>query len=157
VETALRMSIQRFGRQLTINGTEEFRRQAIEITAAKKLDITFIDPDMEKRKLALTMTPHESVPDACALYITERNMTRSKGIDMLPHRRYADSDAGQHSFAGLRNVEGQTLMLLQPPSEMLVIPIDDNRTLKRAHRLKIGSPVDMDKLGLVLARGRKIP
>ena len=154
VETALKMAMQRFGKQLTINGTDEFRQQAVE--AGVKLKLVFTNPELEvQRKALVAASTYTTNPDASALYITERNDTRNKGIDILPHRRYDDADAGKHSFAGLRHIEGKTLMLLQTPSEMLVLPIDE-ATANRAQRLQIGSTVDVNAQWIVRTHTRKM-
>ena len=156
VEAALRLSIQKFGRQLSITGTDNFRRQAIEAATTAKLNIVFADPEMEQqRKRVLTQRINTTNPDAVDLYITERTLTRSKGIDILPHRRYVESDAGKHIFAGLREIEGQTLMLLQTPKEMLVLSIDNN-TIRRSQHLRIGNAIDVTDRGIVRSRGRRI-
>jgi hypothetical protein len=153
VETALKMAMQRFGQQLAINGTEAFRKQAIE--AGAKLKLVFTDPDMEKQRQAILISAHTSKPDAAAFYIAERNEKRDKGIEILPHRRYDDADAGKHNFAGLRHIEGKALMLLQTPSQMLVLPIDD-ATANRAQRLQIGSTVEVTAQGIVRTHTRKM-
>ena len=44
IEAALKMSIIRFGNQLTINGTEEFRKQVADVAASAKLNIVFSAP-----------------------------------------------------------------------------------------------------------------
>ncbi len=51
VNAALNMAVQRFGRQLTVTGTEAFRQQAV--AAGAKLNIVFADPAMEQQRLAL--------------------------------------------------------------------------------------------------------
>jgi len=153
VETALKMAMQRFGSQLSINGTDEFRKQAVE--AGAKLKLVFTNPDLEAQRKALVVATSTTKPDASALYIAERNETRSKGIDILPHRRYEDADAGKHSFAGLRHIEGQTLMLLQTPTEMLVLPIEDNK-IHRAQQMEIGRIVEVTAQGIVRSHTRKM-
>ena len=157
VETALKMATQRFGRQLAITGTESFRSHAI--TAGAKLNINFTDPAMEQQRLALVVnnTARALSPEEAALrYINERNEKRRHGIDIMMHRRYAQSDAGKLPFAGLRQIEGQQLMLLQTPTEMLVLPLD-HYAVKRAQRLSIGNMVEVNERGILRARGRKIP
>jgi len=154
VEVALKMAVQRFGKDITVNGTEEFRKQAV--VAGAKLKLVFKNPELEaQRKALITATTHTTNPDASTVYIAERNETRGKGIDILPHRRYDDTDAGKHSFAGIRQVEGQTLMLLQTPKEMLVLPIDD-ATANRAQRLSLGSSIEINAQGIVRTHSRKM-
>jgi hypothetical protein len=156
IEASLKIAMQRFGSTLAINGTETFRRQAVEVAARTNMKLSFTSPELEAQRKTLAATStHTTDTDAAALYIQERTETRSKGIDILPHRRYADSDAGTHSFAGIRQVEGKTLMLLQTPSEMLVLSIDDT-TAYRIRHLSIGDTVEINTQGIVRSRGRRI-
>lgn len=158
VEAALKMSVQRFGQKLAINGSETFRRQVVEVVASRKLNIIFAAPEMEEhRKLLLAQNnkPALSLEDAALCYITERNHKRQLGIDILEHRRYANSDGSSLPFAGLRQIEGKTLLLLQTPSQILVLPIED-RAVRHAQNLKIGSAVNINSLGTARTRGRRI-
>jgi len=156
VESALTMAVQRFGRHLSITGTETFRQQAV--AAGTKLNLVFADPAMEQQRLALVINKASlglSPEDAAAHYIKERNDKRQIGIDILPHRRYVESDAGKLPFAGLRQIEGKNLMLLQTPSEMLVLPIDADM-VHRCQRLSIGNMVDVTAHGLLRSSGRRM-
>ena len=156
VTAALNIAVQRFGRQLDITGTDNFRRQAI--PAGAKLNITFADPNMEQQRMALvlTNTGRTLSPEEAALcYIAERNDKRHQGIQILPHRHYTESDDGEHHFAGLRQIKGQQLMLLQTPTEMLVLPIDGDM-VQRCQRLSIGNIINVNDRGMVRSRGRSI-
>jgi len=153
VEIALKLALQRFGREITVTGSDEFRTKAVE--AGAKLKLVFTNLDLEAQRKAL-VTANTTKPDASALYIAERNETRSKGIDdILPHRHYEETDAGKHSFAGLRHIEGQTLMLLQTPTEILILPIEDNK-VHRAQQMEIGRIVEVNERGIVRAHTRKM-
>jgi len=55
----------------------------------------------------------------------------------------------------LREIDGKTLMLLQTPSEILVLPIDGNM-VNRCQRLSIGSMVDVTAQGLIRSHGRRM-
>ena len=154
VTAALNMAVQRFGRQLEIAGTEAFRQQAL--AAGAKLNITFADQKMEQQRMALVLDNTSrtlSPEDAALCYIAERNGKRHQGINILPHRHYAESDAGEHHFAGLRQIKGQQLMLLETPSEILVLPIDSDM-VNRCQRLIIGNIIDVNDRGIVRSRGR---
>jgi len=154
VESALTMAVQRFGRTLAITGTEAFCQQAV--AAGAKLNIVFTDPVMEQQRLALVVNiTNLSAEDAAMRYIAERSEKREKGINILPHRRYAESDAGKLPFAGLPQINGQSLMLLQTPSEILVLPIDGDM-VHRCQRLSIGSMIDVTAQGILRSRGRRI-
>ncbi|HEQ1688471.1 TPA: relaxase/mobilization nuclease domain-containing protein [Pseudomonas aeruginosa] len=53
VQEALRLAAERYGSRITVNGTTEFKAQAIWAAVDGKLPITFADPALEKRRLAL--------------------------------------------------------------------------------------------------------
>ncbi|MFU1965964.1 LPD7 domain-containing protein, partial [Bordetella bronchiseptica] len=53
VQEALRLAAERYGSRITVNGTTEFKAQAIRAAVDGKLPITFADPALEKRRLAL--------------------------------------------------------------------------------------------------------
>lgn len=50
---ALKLAAERYGDRITVNGTTEFKAQAIRAAVDGKLAITFADPALEKRRLAL--------------------------------------------------------------------------------------------------------
>lgn len=91
--------------------------------------------------------------DAVDKYIAERNHKRVKGIDIQKHRRFAPTDAGTLTFAGIRHVEGHTLALLRQENEVLVQPVDD-ATAGRLKRVSIDSPVTMTPDGAIRRKGR---
>ena len=77
--------------------------------------------------------------------------------DILPHRRFSEGNAGKHAFAGLSQIEDQTLILLKTPTETLVLPIEDN-VVARAQRIEIGKMIDATDDGIMrgLGLGRRI-
>ena len=155
----LHLAIQRFGSPLAVQGTEHFRAQIIDIAAHAKLKVTFADPQMEaqrQQRIALDnpQSKDSSSEDAVLRYATERNQTRAKGIDILPHRPYEKADAGTFVFAGMRQLEDKTFILLQTSSEALVMSVDE-KTIQRLGRLKIGSGLEVKRNGFVHSRGRR--
>lgn len=65
---ALKLAAERYGDRITVNGTPEFKAQAIRAAVDGKLAITFADPALEKRRLALlqdnfSATRKPGVPD----------------------------------------------------------------------------------------------
>ncbi|MGV4008751.1 TraI/MobA(P) family conjugative relaxase [Citrobacter freundii] len=61
VQEALRLAAERYGDRITVNGTTEFKAQAIRAAVDGKLPITFADPALEKRRQAL-LQDNFSVP-----------------------------------------------------------------------------------------------
>lgn len=95
-------------------------------------------------------------PEAVAAaekYISERESKRAKGFDIPKHSRYTDG-AGGLSFAGVRNVDGQTLALLKRDETVMVLPIDQ-ATARRLSRIAVGDPVSVTPRGSIkTSKGR---
>ncbi len=95
-------------------------------------------------------------PEAAAAaekYISERESKRAKGFDIPKHSRYTDG-AGGLSFAGVRNVDGQTLALLKRDETVMVLPID-KATARRLSRIAVGDPVSVTPRGSIkTSKGR---
>lgn len=53
VQEALRLAVERYGSRITVNGTAQFKALAIHAAATSQLPITFADPGLERRRLAL--------------------------------------------------------------------------------------------------------
>lgn len=95
-------------------------------------------------------------PEAAAAaenYISERESKRAKGFDIPKHSSYTDG-AGGLSFAGVRNVDGQTLALLKRDETVMVLPIDQ-ATARRLSRIAVGDPVSVTPRGSIkTSKGR---
>lgn len=86
-------------------------------------------------------------------YIAEREAKRAKGFDITKHRRYNEHDEGAAKFAGLRQVEGESLALLKRDDEVIVLPVDA-ATTRRMKRLSLGDDVSLTAKGTVKTKGR---
>ena len=86
-------------------------------------------------------------------YIAEREDKRLKGFDILNHRRYNRNDEGPATYAGSRQIEGQSLALLKRGEEMIVLPMDAT-TARYLKRLAIGAAVIVTPQGSIKAKGR---
>ena len=53
LQQALRLAMERYGSRITVNGTTQFQAQIIRAAIDTKLSITFADPALESRRLAL--------------------------------------------------------------------------------------------------------
>lgn len=53
VQAALRMALAKYGERITVTGSPEFKAQIIRAAADAQLPITFTDPGLERRRLAL--------------------------------------------------------------------------------------------------------
>jgi Relaxase/Mobilisation nuclease domain. len=93
-------------------------------------------------------------PDSAVdTYIAGREALRSKGLDIPAHRRYTGSDAGNYRYAGVRQVDGQHMVLLEQEKAVLVLPITDAQ-LPRMKRRRIGESVTVSKDGAIKSKGR---
>jgi hypothetical protein len=53
LEAALRLAMERYGNHITVNGTALFKAQIIEVAIAAKLQLTFTDPVLERKRVSL--------------------------------------------------------------------------------------------------------
>ena len=91
--------------------------------------------------------------DAADKYIAEREAMRLKVSDIPKHRRYHDDDTGAATFAGIRQIGGQSLALLKRNEEVVVMPIDD-ATAQRLKRVAISAVVTVRQNGSIGLKGR---
>ncbi len=152
LEAALRMAVERFGKNLTVNGTLGFKEQVVRTAAAARLKIEFDDPDLERRRLDL-LTGEDPPGSAAHKYIEERNRKRLIIADIAEHRPYTPMDAGDVIFRGLRQVEGVGLALLQKGEQILVLPVDHS-TATRLQRLHLGDAVSVTAERTIQVQGR---
>lgn len=150
LEAVLRAAMERYGEVITVKGSAEFKEQVA--AAAAGLKIRFDDPELEKRRIAVTAQGVLSQTSADK-YIEERNQKRSRILDIAEHRRYEAVHAGILPFAGVRQVDGQGLVLLKKDRCILVLPVDA-ATARRLHRVKIGDPVSVTPGGAIQVRER---
>jgi hypothetical protein len=85
-------------------------------------------------------------------YIVEREQKRLNGFDIPKHVRYHEHD-GSAAFAGMREVDGQKLVLLKKGEEVMVLPIIE-ATARRLKRLVVGDAVAMTPRGFIKTKGR---
>ena len=78
---------------------------------------------------------------------------RSKVNDIPKHGRYTASADQALAFAGIRQVEGQTLALLKWGEDIMVLPIDA-ATTRRLQRVAIGQTVTVTPKGSIKTKDR---
>lgn len=85
-------------------------------------------------------------------YIAERNAERAAGMEVPLHAPFA---AGAHDLrlAGVRNVDGQALVLLRADDVVMVMAMDA-LSVSRVARMKEGDPIRI-KDGIVQGRARR--
>jgi len=152
LEAVLRVALHRYGENLTVNGSAGFKEQILMAAVAARLEIRFDDPEIEKRRVALMAGRELSNPSADK-YIDERNQKRVRIFDIPEHKRFNTTHAGTVSFAGIRQVDGQTLALLKKDQFVMVLPVDGSAA-RRLQQVKVGDPVGVTAEGMIQVKGR---
>jgi len=152
LEAVLRMAMHRYGENITVNGSADFKEQVAIAAAAARLDIHFDDPELEKRRTAI-MAGKELSHASADKYIDERNQKRTRIFDIPEHKRFNALHAGEVSFAGVRQVDGQALALLRKDDLILVLPVD-GAIARRLQRVKVGDSVSVTAGGVIQVKGR---
>lgn len=91
-------------------------------------------------------------PTAAEKYIAEREAKRAKGIVIPRHISYTSINEGLVVFAGLREIDGQSLALLKRNEDIMVLAID-SATARRLQRVKLGESITVTG-GVIKPRGR---
>lgn len=94
-----------------------------------------------------------SAGQAVKQYIDERELKRLQGMDVVKHVPFKATKEAL-SFAGMRNIEGQTLALLASQNIIMVLAVPESR-IQHIKGLKIGQGVIVNKEGR-LERARKV-
>ena len=86
-------------------------------------------------------------------YIAEREAKRLKLFDIQKHVRYTDDSEGAAAYVGTRQIEGQSLALLERGEEVMVLPVDE-ATARRLKRVAVGESVTVAPQGTIKTKGR---
>ena len=86
-------------------------------------------------------------------YIAEREAKRLKLFDIQKHVRYTDDSEGAAAYVGTRQIEGQSLALLERGEEVMVLPVDE-ATARRLKRVAVGESVTVTPQGTIKTKGR---
>lgn len=62
ITQALKIALERYGNQISVNGTPEFKARVIRAAADNGLPLTFSDKGLEQRRLALLSANHQATP-----------------------------------------------------------------------------------------------
>jgi hypothetical protein len=86
-------------------------------------------------------------------YIAEREQKRSILFDIPKHDRYTSTKDRVAVYAGIRQVDGQSLAMLKQGEEIHVLPVDDT-TARRLKRIALGTQVGVTSKGAIKTKGR---
>jgi len=89
---------------------------------------------------------------AAGAYIAERNAKRAAGMDIPLHAPFT-TGVQDLRLAGVRNVDGQALVLLRADDVVMVMALDA-LSVSRVARMKVGDPIRIQD-GIVQGRGRR--
>jgi hypothetical protein len=153
---AVALASDRFdGQVLVVDGTDAFKAAVVEAASIPGLDVTFADPGMEaarRAKIAERQQAPQAAEKEADRYVRERNEIRTKVTDVLPHRLWHASDAGDAVYRGRRQFEdGTGALLWERSGEMLVQPVSAAQT-RRAYYFKAGEPFKINKHGVYSSR-----
>ena len=121
VQAALRMALAKYGERITVTGSPEFKAQIIRAAADAQLPITFTDPGLERRRLALIeqgAKPASKRPGAHA------------GQVPPPQRRHGLRTLGQ--VEGLRMDGGEVARPTQAPRPAAISEQEQRKAKLRA-------------------------
>jgi hypothetical protein len=94
LEAALRFARERYGKQITVNGTDAFKEQVVCAAVASNLDVIFDDDALERRRQTLT------TPSATTIFTTTTTTTQEKTHDNADRGRADPAGAGRSGGAG---------------------------------------------------------
>jgi hypothetical protein len=90
---------------------------------------------------------------AAEKYVIEREQKRRIGFDIPKHSRYNFGKEIAAGFGGIRQIDGQTLVLLKVNDEILVMPVDES-TARRLRRIPLGQQIAVQAHGAIKTKGR---
>ena len=163
--SAVRLARDKYGDHLSVNGDDKFKAAVVEAAVSSGQNVTFADPEMERRRQLLSeLSANKSrdnrprQPDQgenqaqegkINEWIHKRNETSKKASDILQHKRFTENDAGAAIYKGSRKVsEGVIVGLYEKSGVMLVAPITE-RQAARFGRKSVGETVKLNKRGHV--------
>jgi len=175
----------KYGTHLAVNGSDFFKDRVARAAAHSTFAVRFTDATVEARRERYAQAfsqqsvqapspvqrpasaqgwPPSDAPRgrrtatdrAIDAYLAERNRTRERIRDMLPHRRFEARDVGPHPFAGLRTIDGIELALIHHHHDIVVVGIDA-RTAQRLTRVKVGESIQVRESGSIrIGKGRRL-
>lgn len=94
--------------------------------------------------------------DAVSKFISERDEKRKKIFDIPIYRRYTESVSGDFIYKGLRNKEGESLLLVsEKDSETILVKSIDAKTKNRVMKLKVGDAIRITPTTVITKKGLK--
>lgn len=117
--------------------------------------------DLEQRKATSTEAVRWNISrsggiDPITKFIEERNEKRQKIFDIPIYKRYTESVSGDFIYKGLRNVSGESLLLVsKKDSEEILVKSIDAKTKNRVMKLKVGDVLRITPTTVITKKGLK--
>lgn len=144
---ALLLAQDRFGdRPLAVEGTDEFKRQVVQVAAVRGVQVRFADPALEASRASSARAQRALFGHAALeVFLEARNQARGK--DTLRYRAWSSHDHGVFVYRGRRELtDGTQVALLERGSELLVKRIAPVATAE-TDRWSASQTVHIDKHG----------
>jgi len=152
---ALNLAAERFaGQALILDGTDEFKRAVVEVSAIQGFNVRFADPTLEEARLAAVKEREiaersRPAPGSAQEYVAQRNAARENIPTIASHRMWKGEDAGKFAFGGKRSfADGSEAILLERDGEVFVKPMSAKQVGMTAHWPR-GKAMFMDKHGRI--------
>jgi hypothetical protein len=153
---ALVLAQDRFaGQTLVIEGTDAFRREAVSIAAAFKLNLTFADTGLEIERQARLARSHAPGPSPLDDFIVMQNKV-AHGLS-LPHhyRAWAPGDTGTFYYSGRQTLsDGNRILLLKKDHQIIVKAASIDEIRKSEHWIT-GERLNFDRANQIATRTRQ--
>ena len=136
-------------RPLAIAGDAAFRHAVVTVAGTGRLDVTFEDPELERRRAILASLPAPEREDnrCIADWIAGRNATRARTADTAPLRAHVPGESGRGLYRGIRRLPGgASVALVLVDDELMVLRVSA-RQAERHRRHRRGTPVRFDGRG----------
>lgn len=126
----LEMAIIKYGNNLTINGSNEFKEQIKQSAEMLNLNIKLNGEHIQSH-------------DPVSQFIDKRNQDKEKINTILEHQLYKD-EQGKFEYDGYRNIGNQSVVLLKKDNVLFVKPIEKKmlshyKSMKKGASITIGS------------------
>ncbi len=126
VRAALRMAMEKYGERITVTGLPEFKAQIILVAAEDQLPITFTDPSLERRRLALI----QQADHASTRPVASRPGVPHVGQKPPPHRRYGLRTLGQLDVLGIEGGKAKRPPQTTTPKQTVAVSEHERRRAK---------------------------
>ena len=137
----LEMAVAKYGRNLTLNGSEEFKARIHAAAEQLNMDVVLNGCEISGK-------------DPVQQFIDRRNLDRVQNKNILYHERL-DKQTGDFSFQGYRNVGQQSVVLLKQGHTLYVKEIP-KKELAHYKQLKVGARIEIQSQPKVPARERGV-